>query len=66
MNGLKETIAGIGILISGVIGVAIGNLEETLTSSSGSFVQPYTYYLFMLFIVIGWVFIFIGLKKKND
>jgi hypothetical protein len=30
MKGLKEIIVGIGTLISGVVGVAIGNLEETL------------------------------------
>jgi len=36
MKGLKEIIIGIGVLISGVLGVAIGNLEETLFYSSST------------------------------
>lgn len=69
MKGLKAIIVGIGFLISGVLGVAIGNLEVTLyyaINHTGSYKQNVSYYLFLLFIVVGMIYILLGFMKKND
>jgi hypothetical protein len=69
MKGLKAIIVGIGFLISGVLGVAIGNLEVTLyyaVNHTGSYKQSATYYLFLLFIIVGIIYIIMGFMKKYD
>lgn len=69
MKGLKEVIVGIGFLMSGVLGVAIGNLEETVFYSSnptGTYKQSATYYLFMLFMIIGFIYMIFGFMKKDQ
>lgn len=68
MKGLKEIIIGIGFLISGSLGVAIGNLEKTLffTAPRGdSFVPSVTYFLFSFFMIVGCIYIILGLRKKE-
>jgi hypothetical protein len=65
MKGLKEIIVGIGFLISGVLGVAIGNLEITL-NTAGEYKHSVTYRLFMFFIIVGIIYTIIGFMKKND
>jgi len=69
MKGLKEIIAGIGTLISGVLGVAIGNLEETLyqvstPNNASVYTHAVTYYLFIFFIIVGLIYIIMGFMKK--
>jgi uncharacterized membrane protein YidH (DUF202 family) len=69
MKGLKEIIAGTGFLISGSLGVAIGNLEKTLFYSAprtDSFIPSATYFLFSFLIIIGMIYIILGFMKKND
>jgi hypothetical protein len=69
MKGIKEIITGIGFLISGSLGVAIGNLEKTLSfsvSRGDSFIPSVTYGLFCLFIIVGGIYIVLGFMKKND
>ncbi len=69
MKEIREIITVCGFLISGVLGVAIGNLEETLfysTPKGDCFKHSYTYYLFALFIIIGFIFIAYGFKKSNE
>lgn len=65
MKGLKEIIVGIGFLISGVLGVAIGNLEITL-NTAGEYKHSVTYLLFMVFILVGIIYTIMGFMKKND
>jgi len=65
MKGLKEIIAGVGFLISGVLGVAIGNLEITL-NTAGEYKHSVTYFLFMWFIIVGIIYTIMGFMKKND
>ncbi len=67
MKGLKKVIAGTGLLISGSIGSAIGNLEQTTfyANTSGEFTTIPTYYLFMLFMIIGVVLLLLGLFDKE-
>lgn len=69
MKGIKEIIVGIGFLISGSLGVAIGNLEETIfysTPRADAFTPSITYFLFSFFIIIGVIYIILGFMKKND
>jgi hypothetical protein len=69
MKGLKEVIAGTGLIISGSLGVAIGNLEKTLsfsTTRKESFVPQPAYYLFWFFIILGLIYNVLGFMKKND
>jgi uncharacterized membrane protein YphA (DoxX/SURF4 family) len=69
MKGVKEIITGTGFLISGSLGVSIGNLEKTLFFSApraDSFVPSVTYFLFSFFIIVGCIYIILGFKKKND
>jgi len=69
MKGLKEIITGIGFLISGSLGVAIGNLEKTLFFSApraDSFVPSVSYFLFSFFMIVGGIYIIFGFMKKND
>jgi len=65
MKGIKEIIAGTSFLISGVLGVAIGNLELTL-NTFGEYKHSFTYLMFIFFIIIGLIYTIIGLMKKND
>jgi len=51
MKGLKEILVGIGFLISGVLGVAIGNLELTL-NTTGEYRHSFTYFLFVFFMIV--------------
>ena len=64
MKGLKEIIVGIGFLISGVLGVAIGNLELTL-NTGGEYRHSFTYFLFGLFMIAGIIYIIMGFIKKE-
>lgn len=69
MKGLKAIITGTGFLISGSLGVAIGNLEKTLFFSApraDSFAPSVTYYLFSFFMIVGCTYIILGFMKKND
>lgn len=69
MKGIKEIITGIGFLISGSLGVAIGNLEKTLFYSAprgDTFAPSITYFLFSFFIIVGCIYIILGFWKKND
>lgn len=56
---MKKTIFGVGLIIAGCIGVALGNLEETVyyTSQIGAaergFHQNAAYYMFWAYILIG-------------
>ena len=67
---MKDIIFGIGLIISGCIGVAIGNLEETIyyTSAVGNVAQDYhqsaAYYMFWIFILLGIVLAIRGQRKK--
>lgn len=68
MKGLKEIIIGIGFLISGSLGVAIGNLEKTLFFTApreDSFVPSVTYFLFSFFMIVGCIYIILGFRKKE-
>ncbi|HEY8891566.1 MAG TPA: hypothetical protein VIM70_15060 [Clostridium sp.] len=65
MKGLKEIIAGTGFLISGALGVAIGNLEITL-NTAGGYKHSVTYLLFMFFIIVGLIYTILGFLKKDD
>lgn len=69
MRKLKAVITGIGFIISGSIGVALGNIEETIfysNSTNGIYKHSPTYYLFMFFILFGFIYLLIGfLSKKN-
>ena len=64
MNGLKKIIIGIGFLISGVLGVALGNLEITL-NTAGEYKHEVTYFLFMFFVIVGMIYIIMGAYEKE-
>jgi len=64
MKGLKEIIIGIGFLISGVLGVALGNLEITL-NTAGEYKHEVTYFLFMFFVIVGMIYIIMGAYEKE-
>lgn len=69
MKGLKEVIAGTGLIISGSLGVAIGNLEKTLffsTPREDSFVPQVVYFVFCFLIIVGFILNILGFMKKND
>jgi len=59
MKGLKEIIVGVGFLISGVLGAAIGNMGEPYRNEN-------TLYLSMFLFIPALIFIFVGFLKKND
>ncbi|MGK0465497.1 hypothetical protein [Clostridium sp.] len=65
MKRLKEILVGIGFLISGVLGVSIGNLELTLNTAR-RYRHSVSYLLFAFFIIVGLIFIIMGLMKKDD
>ena len=64
MKGLKEILVGIGFLISGVIGVSIDNLGITL-NTAGEHSHSFTYFLFMIFMIVGIIYIIMGFIKKD-
>jgi Na+/H+ antiporter NhaC len=71
MKGLKSIITGIGLIISGTIGVSMGNLEETLFYSSkladtSVYKHSPMYYLFMIYLIIGFIYLIRGFMKKNQ
>lgn len=69
MKGLKAVVAGTGLIISGSLGVAIGNLEKTLFFSApraDSFKVQVVYFLFLFFIIVGMVLNILGFMKKNE
>ena len=59
MKGIKETIIGIGFLISGVLGAAIGNMGEPYGNRN-------TLYLSMLLLIPAFIFLVVGLSKNRD
>lgn len=69
---MRSYIFGVGLIIAGCIGVAIGNLEETvyytseIGSEAGDFRQSPAYYMFWAYIIIGFgSMITDQLKKKK-
>ena len=70
MKGLKKVIAGIGLLISGSIGFAIGNLPQHTypINSNGNLTTSMSHYLFMFFILIGVILLCWGMffDKENE
>ncbi|PKM84363.1 MAG: hypothetical protein CVU86_07590 [Firmicutes bacterium HGW-Firmicutes-11] len=58
MKQLRQTIFGAALILSGSIGIALGNLEETIyhsgTESYGHFIQSPGYWM-------SWAFLFLGL-----
>ena len=66
MKGLKKVIAGIGLLISGSIGSAIGDLGQKTYNLKG-LIHGLPYYLFMFFIIMGVILLCWGMfvDKEN-
>lgn len=68
---MRNTIFGVGLIISGCIGIAIGNLEETIyyTSEIGNaardFQQSAAYYMFWAYLLIGFGALITGSRKKK-
>lgn len=68
---MKSTIFGVGLIIAGCIGVAFGNLEETIyyTSQIGfeqqNFQQGAAYYMFWAYIIIGFASMITDQMKKK-
>lgn len=64
IKGLKEIFVGIGFLISGVLGVAIGDLEIAL-NAVGEYKHSFTYFIFVFFMIVGITYIIMGFMKKD-
>ena len=58
MKGLKEIIVGVGFLISGVLGAAIGNMGEPYRNKD-------TLYPSMFLLIPAFIFIFVGFLKND-
>jgi len=69
---MKSVIFGTGLIVAGCIGIAIGNLEETIyyTSEIGnaaqSFKQGAAYYMFWAYLLIGLASVITGMRKKDQ
>ena len=67
MRGLKMILAGMGLLISGSIGVGLGGLEQIMFISNtiGSYEHSLTFYVFSILILLGLILLIVGLFMKE-
>ncbi len=69
---MKRVIFGTGLIIAGCVGIAIGNLEETIyyTSEIGNAVQEFkqgaAYYMFWAYVLLGIAAVISGMRKKDQ
>jgi hypothetical protein len=72
MKQLRVTIFGAALILSGSIGIALGNLEATIYQNGAepyaNFVQSPAYYMFWAYLILGLVAVtisFVKPKKKS-
>ena len=57
MKQVRATIFGSALILSGSIGIALGNLEETIYQNGAepyaNFVQSPAYFMFWAFLILG-------------
>lgn len=69
MKQLRQTIFGAALILSGSIGIALGNMEETIYQNGAEpyahFVQSPAYWMFWAFLLLGVVAVIISFTKPK-
>ena len=66
---MKRTIFGAALIIGGCVGIAIGNLEETIfyaSGATGTYSHAAAYFMFWAYLLLGVCAVISGMREKKQ